>query len=393
MEFHSLRWRHLIGLALIAALALFVTACGSDDDSSSSSNTGGGSTSAEETGGKASGVDIAALEATVNEHIEPGTIGPTVPIEKPVPKDAYAVFINCGAPACVSFEESFNEAASELGWKVDNVAVEPTPESIQEGFGEAVRRKPDAVVTSGFAIEQYPKQAQELNSLEIPILSNTGTDPSTYDPKDGVTLQLQEPQEVSEAAAIMADKAIVDAGGEGEFGAVNLTGYPSVEIQVTAFEEEIKSKCPDCSVQRLEVQPTSLGKDAPQIVSNFLRANPDIKGLYFGYDGIALGLGAALKGAGITPPDTYAWAPDEPGIQELQAGEKTAAVPLGFPETGWQMADAIIRLQNGENIEDSQPWEPYVLWSKAFDNVPTDTKNPPAYPDYQEEFKKLWGIG
>jgi len=391
MGTHSFRWRPLAGLALIALLALFVAACGGSS-SSSSSETGSTESSESSGGEESSGVDIAALEEIVNEHIKPGPIGPTVPIGKPIPKDVNVVFINCGAPACVFIEESFNEAADLLGWKVENITTEPTPEGIQEAFGEAVRRKPDAVVSTGFAINQYPKQAKELNELEIPNISHTGTDPSTYNPAEGVTLQLQEPDEVSEAARLMADAAIIDSGGEGEFGAVNLSGYPSVAIQVKAFEEELEEKCSACSVQRVEIQPTQIGKEAPTIITNFLRANPDVVGLYFGYDGITLGLNAALKGASISPPLTYAWAPDETGIQELQNEEKTAAVPLGYPEMSWQFADAIARLQTGGNVEDSKTVGPYVLWSSAFNNVPTDTKNPPPNPNYQEEFKKLWGI-
>lgn len=398
MGTNSTRWRLLAGLMLVAALAVLVAGCGGGSDSTSS---GGSETSAEtgaETGAETSeessgGVDMAALEKRIQEHIKPQGIGPTVPIGKKIPEDQYAVFINCGAPACVVFEESFNEAAALFHWKVDNISVEPTPEGIQAGFAEAVKRKPDAVVTSGFAIEQYPKQAKELNELEIPILSNTGTDPATFNPAEGITLQTQEPELVAkEAAGLMADQAIVNAGGEGEFIATNLSGYPSVEVQVIGFEEEIKAKCPKCSVQRLEIQPTQLGKDAPTIVTNTLRANPNVVGIYFGYDAIATGLNAALKTAGVEPPDTYSWAPDEVGVEELRNDEKTGAVPLGQPENGWQMVDAMARLATGGNVEDSEKWGPYVLWAPEFENIPDSPANPPPNPDYQEEFKKLWGI-
>lgn len=393
MGIRSSGWRVLAAFAIAALLAVAITACGGGSSSSSTSTTSETSAAAKTTAESSGGVNLEELEKTVKEHVKYGPIGPTVPIGKPIPKNVHTVFINCGAPACVSFEKAFNEAAGVLGWKVENITAEPTPASIQAAFGEAVRRKPAAVLTSGFAIEQYPQQAKELNELEIPIISNTGTDPSTYNPKKGVTLQLQETSEVSEAARLMADKALVDAGGEGEFGAVNLTGYPSVAIQVKAFEEEIEEKCPKCSVKHLDVQPTSLGKDAPTIVANFVRANPGIKGLYFGYDGIALGLSAAFKADGITAPNTYAWAPDEPGVQELQTGELTAAVPLGYPETGWQFADAVARVVTGGNIKDSKPVGPYVLWSKEYGNVPANANDLFANPNYKAEFKKLWGVG
>jgi ribose transport system substrate-binding protein len=393
----SSRWRHLLGgLAVLAALAVFAAGCGSSSSSSSSTSTSGGAETTAEGGsggsGESSGADIAALEKTVQEHVKPAPIGPTVPIGKPIPKNVTVAFINCGAPACVSFEESFNEAAGVLGWKVENLAAEPTPSSIQSTFSEVVRRKPDAVVTSGFSIEQFPQQAKELNELEIPMMFETGTDQSTYNPAEGVTLQLEDATVVSDAARLMADKAIIDAGGEGEIGAVNLTGYPSVAIQVKAFEEEIEEKCTECSVKSLSVQPTSIGKDAPSIVTNFLRASPGMKGIYFGYAGITVGLGAALKGAGVEPPKVYAWAPDESGIEELKSEEITAAVPLGYHEVAWQLADGIARLQTGGNVKDSQKWQAYTLWSNEFNNLPETAKNPAINPNYKAEFEKLWGL-
>jgi ABC-type sugar transport system substrate-binding protein len=404
MRTNPARW--LLVLLLVAALAVFVSACGGGSSSSSSSEAtteaesesepAGGEEPAEgeeaESEGESSGgSNIAELEKIVQEHVKPQGIGPTVPIGKPVPEDQYAVFINCGAPACVVFEESFNEAAALFNWKVDDITVEPTPASIQQGFAEAVRRKPDAVVTSGFAIEQFPKQAKELNELEIPILSNTGTDPATFNPAEGVTLQTQETKVVSEAAELMADQAIVNAGGEGDFLAANLSGYPSVKIQVEAFEEEIKTKCPKCSVERLEVQPTQLGKEAPTIVANKLRANTNIVGIYFGYDAIATGLNSALKTSGITPPDIYAWAPDEVGVEELRNDEKTGAVPLGQPENGWQMVYAMALLATGGKVEDAEKWGPYVLWAPEFENIPDSPANPPPNPNFKAEFEKLWG--
>jgi ribose transport system substrate-binding protein len=398
MGIRSFKWRPLASLALVAALAVFIAACGGGSSSSSSSpaTSEGGSTEPAETAESeesSGGVDIAALEKIVQEHVKYGPIGPTVPIGKPIPKGVNVVFINCGAPACVSFEEAFNEAGGILGWNIENITVEPTPSSIQNGFSEAIRKKPVAVVSSGFAIEQFPRQAKELNEMEIPIIMNTGTDPSSYSAKEGLTLQLQEVQEVESAARLNADKALVDAGGEGEFGAVNLSGYPSVAVQVKAFEEEIEEKCPECTVQHLDVQPTSLGKDAPTIVTNFVRSHSGMKGLYFGYDAIATGLNAAFKGAGVTPPKTYAWAPDETGVEELQNEELTAGIPLGYPETGWQMADAVARIVTGGNIKDSKPVGPYVLWSKEFDNLPENPNELFANPNYKEEFEKLWGIG
>lgn len=334
---------------------------------------------------------MAALQAKIAPFTKaPTSIGPTVAITKPIPKGKSFVFINCGAPACTDMQDSFNAAAQHLGWKVTNITTAPTPQAIQASFAQAIRDKPSAVVSSGFAINQFPEQAKQLNAMKIPIIMNTGTDQSTYNPSSGITLQLQPPQEVGKATALMADKAVIDAGGKGEFGTVLLTGYPSVANNVAGFTAEVKKVCSACTTTSISIQPTSLGTNAPALIANFLRANPNIKGLYFGYAAMAAGLSAAAKGAGVTMPKTYAWAPDADGVQQLNTGTMTAAVPLCYTETGWQFADAAARLLTGGNVKDSQPWQNYVLWSKQYGNVPTSVNNPPCIADYKTQFEKLW---
>jgi ribose transport system substrate-binding protein len=383
------RRRGLLGLVLTAALAMFVTACGSSSSSSSSTSSAAASTGS--TTSAAAGTSLTALTAKIAPFTKPpASIGPTVPITKPIPKGKSFVFINCGAPACTDMQNSFDAAASFLGWKVTNITTMPTPPAIQAAFGQAVRDKPSAVVSSGFAINQFPQQAAALNAAKIPIIMNTGTDPSTYNPASGITLQLQPPQQVAQATALMADKAVIDAGGKGEFGTVLLTGYPSVANNVAGFVAELKKVCSTCTTTSVSIQPTSLGTNAAALITNFVRANPNIKALYFGYADMTVGLAAAMKGAGITEPKIYAWAPDADGIQELSAGIMTAAVPLCYVETGWQFADAAARLLTGTPVKDSQTWQPYVLWSKQYNNVPTSVNNPPCIADYKAQFSKLW---
>lgn len=366
-------------VAALTMVTLALAACGGNDDAGSE----GGSATAS--------ADSASLEAQVKKFAAPGKIGPSVPIEGEIPKGLKLVYIKCSDPSCVAIEGSLKEAASEFGWSVESIPADPTPESIQQAFTEAARRAPDAVLTNGFATEQYPRQAEKLNQLGIPIISGAGTDASSYDPEKGVTLQLLRVEDIGKAAALLAKKAVVDIGGEGTLATVLLTGYPSVKFNVEAFEAEVKKICLDCKLKQISIQPTAIGKDAPAQLSNFLRANPDVKGMYFGYDGTAIGFASALKSSGLEAPLTYAWGPNETGIQDLQTGARTAAIPLGYHEMGWQFADAVARLKSGGDVEDSQTWNPFVIWSKSFDNVPTDPNNPPVIPDYQEQFKALWG--
>jgi ribose transport system substrate-binding protein len=378
------RRRPWLAVLTAVVLGLFVAACGDDDEPSRSS--GSGTTANTEDSG------LAAAKQNVEAHAQPpAKIGPSVPIGKPIPKGKTLVFINCGAPACTLMGASFKQAGSALGWKVEEIQSQPTPQAVQAAFSEALRRNPDGVVSTGFAKELYQRELAELNRKKIPVFSGTGTDESSFDPSKGITLEPEPPKMVAEATRLLADKTIVDANAKGEVGSVLLTGYPIVKLYTEAYEQQIKKNCPDCTIKRLTVEPTSIGKDAGQKIANFLRANPKIGHLFLSYDALGLGLSTAVRNVGGKLPKTYSWAPDEPGVQALQSGERTGSVPLGYNEIAWQWADGFARIFTGGDVRESQKWAGYVLWAKDAGNVPDQAKNPPYIPDYQEQFEKLWG--
>jgi ABC-type sugar transport system substrate-binding protein len=364
-------------------IALFVSACGSTGSNSSGSS--GSSTLV-----AARSSDLAALRAVVASHTSASHIGPTTPIGKAVPKGKHLVFVNCGQPACVLVNTSLTAAAQTLGWTVSTVNAQPTPPAVQAAFDQAIRQHPDGVASIGLGRSLYPRELAQLNSLHIPVLSAYGEQESG---QGGITLDPIGPNETSAAMAVLADKAIVDMHGQGLAGSVLLGGFPIIKNYTAAYTAEIKAKCPGCTQAQLTIQPTDLGKDAATLITNFLRANPGMKTLFLSYGVESDGLSAAAKGAGVTLPGIYAWAPEAPGIQSLQTGEWKAAAIAPYAEVGWQLADGFARLFTGDPVSESQTFQNQVLWSKDFNNVPTTTSPfPSVVPSYQAQFKALWGV-
>jgi ribose transport system substrate-binding protein len=375
--------RTLVAVVAAATLATTVSACGSGSESD-----GGGA--AAETSAGGGGEVVAAAKAKVDAHITADRIGPSTPIDEQIPSGKRIAYVNCGAPACANFEKSFKAGAAVLGWKVDTIAAQPTPPSVQAAFDEAIRRKPDAVVSMGLGRSLYAKQLDELAELKIPVMSNTGSEESG---EGGITFEPLGPKASAAAAGVLADKTVVDLGGKGEVGIVLLGGYPVVKTYTEGYENELKAACPDCTVKRIEIQPTSLGKDAPQKIANFLRANPNVEALYISYDLLASGLPAAAKAAGVSVPKTYSFGPDQPGIQALQNGERTAALIEPYNELSWQIVDALARTFTGRDVQESQPSQNLTVLSNDFDNVPkTADPFPAVVQGYQEQYKKLWGV-
>ena len=395
----SPRPKAIFALLTTLAVAVALAACGGGGSSSSGTTAEApaeeteapaGGAKEEGSGGGGSAEEVAAKAlAVAEEHKEVTQIGPTEPIKKPIPEGKYVIYVNCGQPACVSQGEAFEEAAKVLGWKSETINVKlPTPEEIQAAFEEVIRKAPDGVASAGFGPALYSKQLKKLNEMGVFVAEQTGEVESG---EDGVDYDPLGPEKAAEAMGVLANKSVADAGGEGEFGAILLTGFPIVEAYTAGWSEEIEAICPECSVKTLEVTPESIGKSAPEEITNFLRANPGIHSVFLSYGALSSGLAAALKNAGVEIPEMYAWGIDPPGIEELQKGELSAAAPDPYQEVSWQSIDGMARSFAGEKSFE-QPFQEPVIWAESFGNVPTTTEpRPEVIPDYQEQFKKLWG--
>jgi ABC-type sugar transport system substrate-binding protein len=383
------RWsRVLLATSAAVAAAFAVAACGSSSDDNnndaSASASGSGTTAATSDPG------LAEAKKSLEQHIKsPTSIGPTKPIGKPIPKGKQLVYVNCGAEACTNQGKGLQQAAKVLGWSVQVIQSQPTPQAVQASMTEALRRKPDAVISAGFSRALYARQIDQMTKAKIAVITSTGLEPTGV---GGTTYNAEPPDEASRAMSDLADKTVVDLGGKGQIGAVYLTGYPLPKIYTDAYVARVKQVCPKCTIKSIDIQPTSIGKDAGEKIANFLRANPDMKAVTLSYDALGLGLPAAVKGAGLQMPKVYSYSPDAPGIQALKAGETTAAVPQPYNEIGWLWADALARHWTGGDVKDSQFFPNWVIWSKDYNNLPSDTKNPVIVEGYQDQFKKLWGI-
>jgi ribose transport system substrate-binding protein len=370
--------RSLVTMLCVAGVAAGLTACGGDDDAV---------TAPESAPAGSGGAALDAARKNVEAHAKaPVKIGPSEPIGKPIPTGKTIAYINCGAEACVNVGKSMDEAAKVLGWKVKHINTQPTPQAIQAAFEEAVRANPDGVAELGFDKVTFERQLEKLKANKIPVLAATGTDPSG----SGIDLQIIPPEENSKSTMLMADKVAIDSGGKGEVGVVELTDYPVIKIYTQAFKDQLSKSCPDCTAKTIQIQPTSMGKDAASKIANFLRANPKIGHLFLSLDDLGAGLPAAVQNAGAKMPKTYGHAPTAAGLEALRTGERTAATPGPTPEIAWQFMDAFARHFTSQSMQPDQKWQGTIIWGEEFGNLPA-SGSLPVVKDYQEQFNALWG--
>jgi ribose transport system substrate-binding protein len=376
----------------VAALAIGVAACGSSSSSSGGSvGSNAAATSSGSSGGGGS-ASTAAASAIVNAHIkDPASIGPTVPVGKPIPTGKRVVYINCGPEGCTRVGAGLTAAGKALGWSVTTLTVgaEGTPQAIQAQLDQAIRLHPDAVVAASIPVVAFQREAAQLQAMHIPLILVFGTEPVG----GPVSADLFDLAYLEKIARTEAAKTAVDIGCKGTVAGTILTGFGTVEHYVPAYLNEVKRLCPAVNTLTMNVNPATLGNTDGTNMANFLRANAGVKALLLGYDGMGGDLLTAAKSAGITLPNVYSLNTVAQGLQEAKAGQIKAQVPLDYTVAGWQAADALARTFTGQSAAPDDSIENTVIWSNDYHNIPNVAAGqlPPAVANYQAQFMKLWG--
>ena len=373
-------WQRALMAGLPVALVVGLAAC----SSSGSNSSGAGNVSSSSSPGLVQAESIVSSDTST-----PTSIGITQPVGKPIPTGKHIVLVYSGQGAIGTqlVYDPFKQAAKVLGWSVTSLyPALPTPQDLQQALDQAIQLHPDAVIIAAVDDAAFQHQIDTLASMHIPVISDFSPDP-TGGP---ITLSLMGAQGQGALARVVGAKAVAELGGKGELGVIGLQGYKIVQDYDAGFYSEVRQTCPACTIKETDLPLTSLGTTDGTDIVNFLRANPGIKGLLLGYDGLGSDLYTAAKAAGITLPKIYSIATIPTGVQAASAGELTATVPVDFTELGWRDADALARIFTGQTasaLSQDVIYERPVIWSSQYHNVPSMAGDafPAIVTNYQAE--------
>jgi ribose transport system substrate-binding protein len=371
--------RALLTVALVAAMAA-LAACGSDSNSSAASATGGGGDAPANSG-------VAAAKKVYDQYTQrPTSIGITKPVGKAIPSGKQIVYIACGLPACQTLAKAFTGGAQVLGWNVKTLNAGATPTDIQAAWAQAVREKPDAVVSSGTSRQVFEKQLTQLKSMNIPVVECCVTDPA----ENGLNLVLDNNAFSSAIPKIEAAWVTTQSNGKADTVYVNFPAFPIIAANKQYFIKYYNQWCKGCGLDQLDLPLEALGKDAPQRVVSYLRSHPKVGYIVMSTDSATLGLPAALKSAGLA--NKVKIIGNTSTVQNLQyiaTGQEQATIPFHSYEAMWTEVDGLARIFTGQSVEPDNVPLPYMLVTK--DNLVSSDSDFPLVADYQEQFKKLWG--
>lgn len=379
--------RTFVLAAVTTAAALAVAGCGSSGDSSTAPAAETPAASTEADGA------VTRLRAQIAQlETRPTSIGIDAPIEGPPAKGKDIVYLDCGVPACVELGKSLKEAATQVGWKVKVIPQGLTPESVKAAWGQVARDVPDAVVaTGGFPTEIFADELAALHKGGGAMVSVADVAPPQ--PDKGYIASVAGAGRAELAGRQMADWTVAETDGKAKVQMINVSGFPSVDLQYKAFAERLKQTCPACTMKTYDAPLSSLGRTLPDKVAQQLRRNPDANVLVLGSGDMAVGLPAALSGAGITDPPPAITQGQTPEIAKvLQDGGIKAIYGQEVNEVMWRAVDVLLRHFAGQSLEPNVAGDVAAQWIITADDLPSTSEPFPLVADYQAQFRALWGL-
>ncbi|MGD0451954.1 MAG: hypothetical protein ABSB69_00010 [Solirubrobacteraceae bacterium] len=374
--------RRLFTVIAAGVLAVVVGGCGSSNSSSSSSTA---STSAATTPAFPN-----ASKANVEFERRPTSIGLTTPVGAKIPTGKKLDFVQCGVPACVTEGNLLEAATKLLGWQLKRLNGGSSPAEIKAAYQQAINEKPAAVLGSGYSRVLFEPEIAALKKLGIPVLEAFVED----SPGNGLTAVTGGRKATEIEGKEMADYVLAHNTSKSfAFGQVYVNGFETTVVVAASEKKELEAECPSCKIDQLEVPVTSIGSDLPSRVTAFLTAHPEVEWSSIAYSDLVVGLPTALKGASIEHAKLVTLNLNTTIASYMKKGEYLqTGVGTTFPEVYWREIDLLARLFTHQPYTEDTNDASLPFWTVTAASLPSTTEEFPAVPNYEEQFKKLWGL-
>jgi ribose transport system substrate-binding protein len=372
--------RHVLTAAVAAAIAPCLTACGSSSDPTGAAASG----SAPSSGG------VAAARAAVERmRNAPGPLAIAELAKKPTAgRSAY--WLSCKLPECDAGDPGFVAATEQLGWRLTTIKMELSPESVAAAWTRAVAAKPDVIFAVGLVPDALIKaqlaQAQ-ANGTKVVMVAD-----AAKVGENGIDASIASTRWYDADGVGLTDWAIADANGK---ASIAFLYDPSLAPQASAYramQTEAVKRCPGCQVAGVRVQSAQAGKAIPGQVISYLQKHPDVRYVLTILSSNALGVGQAIKAAGL--PVKVGTAESQPqNLDAVRKGIEAVGMPNELSSLAWRMTDAAVRLTEGASLPRSlaEPLGARQIFDKS-NIAAADLKHPWDVPDVQATFMRAWKL-
>jgi len=377
--------RRLAALAVAVAIAAALAACGSSSSSSSTTSASNAAAASAASGG------VATAQAKLKQYEAiPTKIIQTQSLKSPPATGKSLVMLGTADPGNVVIQKGLKQLATLAHWTYSQISYDPANiGSFNAAIDTALTKHPDYVAEAGLPVTSQALQKVQSAGAKWVI---TAVCPVTVKPpiigaSNGCSND-------AEMGRVLAYYFVSDSGGKGNAIIEHVAAYPVLTAFTDAFTATVKSLCPSCKTQIVDITipDLSAGKIPSRMVSA-LKTNPDANYMVFDYGPFAEGINSALNAAGLGGKvKIIGQAADAGAIAALKSGQQAAWTGFDPGYQPYAMFDAMFRDQAGLPINQTeQALQPTQILTKSninSVNIQNGFWSEPA--DTPAQFKALW---
>ena len=238
------------------------------------------------------------------------------------------------------------------------------------------------------AAAEIQPQLTQLEKLKIPVADCCTTDPIA----NGITNVFRNGTSSAESGKLAAAFVVASSGGKANTLYVDLPVFVIYKPYRQSFAAWYKRLCPTCQLSTMPLAATSLGTNAPQLISNNLAAHRSINYVFVVNDAAGLGLPAAMASAGVTGVKYVGSDSTPANFPAIESGQELGTIPATTAEFGWYEADTLARAFAGVPQVNQSTSEEQIVTAKNVKNLLITGQAVSVNPNYQAQFLKLWGV-
>jgi ribose transport system substrate-binding protein len=318
----------------------------------------------------------------------PSQINISTPLKSPVPSGKKVIFVGTSEPSNVQAQTAVEAAVRAIGWSYSEISYDPAnPATLQAAFQSALAKHPDYVVEAGVPTTLIPSSTIAQFKQAGVKLAITASYPSTLTSTiiagtDGYANDYQMGQE-------LAYYFVANSNGKGNAVIEHVPAYSILDAFTGAFTSTVKSLCPSCTYQFVNVTlPQLAAGQTSSLVVSALRRDPAANYVVFDDGDFADGITSAMSAAGLSNVKIIGQAADTQGLAGLRAGTEAAWTGYSAVYAGYETVDAMIRDAEGMPADPNEDVQPTQLLTPATVGSVTSWDLP---GNALSQFLKLWG--
>lgn len=341
--------------------------------------------------------DAAEATVSVSDLLDsPTSVGPRTPLSATPERGKTLIWIECPTPGCVLVGNGITDAASHLGWTVERIGHDLTPEGTAGAMAQAVAQNPDAVLISGSVSAYYEDSLAALHERGVPVIDSSSVN-EVGGEANGIYGMVQGIPQTTAYGQVLGSWLVADSGGNAKVLVFNVPDVPVLTGFNTGIAAAMAETCTNCEVEIVDVSFADLlGGAVPGLVVSALQANPDADYVACGFGDLCIGVTGAVAEAGLADRAKLTGAlPNAGDFAAIAAGDEAAFVAAPEYMIGWRKVDILAAFFVGDDLTEAQtallPMQ--VITPETTGIVRDGDGNYIGVADYEAQFLARWGLG